>query len=132
MADFWDAYLNDSEKETQGVWHEFRGGLALKIARADVNSNPIYAAEYQRLMLEVDTEDDQAVKQVMPELYSVLITDAKGLVNINREPVEFSREFVTNVFKRLPEILNQVALFAVNFDNYKEEREQAIKALGKL
>ena len=126
---FWTEYKADTKKETNGVWHKFRGNLELKIARADAETNPEFAKKYQELMAEITGDDQAAADHAARLLYANLITDAKGLAGANGEHLALTVANLCKIFEQLPELYKEVRVVALNFDNYR--MKAAIDQLGK-
>lgn len=134
---FWAQYKTDEKAQQQGIWREFKGGLSLKIARADLDSNPEYAQAYQVILSKVDQSDAEQSAKAMRELYATaIVKNAKvsgknGYCDPEGNPVEFSQEFTYNMFKELPELLKEVIQIANNVDHYLEMTTKAGEQLGK-
>lgn len=121
---FWEQYENDADKEINGAWHDFGGGLRLRIGRADIDANPNFSASYQELMQDVTDENETARL-----LYASLVTEAEGLTDRKGAAMEPTRENIAAVFKALPELYRRVRKIAHDFDEFKPDK--AIDDLGK-
>lgn len=134
---FWQKYKMDEEATTKGIWREFQGGLSLCIARADLDTNPVYAQLYQEILAKVDADNTEQSAAAMRELYAkAIITGAKvdgksGYCDQDGKPVKFSVEFTIDVLKQLPELLKEVITISNKRDNYLETAINAGKQLGE-
>lgn len=134
---FWDKYTTDNEAQTNGIWHDFKGGLSLKIARADMDSNPVYAQKYQQIFSNIDQKDEAEITQAMINLYAqTIVTDAKvngveGYCNQDGKPVKFSVKFTAQLLQKLPELFKEIITVSNTMDNYLEVTVKAAQQLGK-
>lgn len=126
---FWHEYETDHKAEQQGKWKDFRGGLSLKIARADADANPAYAKTYQEIISTIDENDEAQAAEALIELYASLVIDAKGFVGKDGKALNVDRATVKDLFIKLPELYKEVRIFANNYNNYKVK--QAADSLGK-
>lgn len=134
---FWEQYKTDSQAQTKGIWREFKGGLSLCIARADMDSNPVYAQIYQEVFANVEQGNAEQGTNAMRELYAkAIVTGAKvngkaGLIDEKGKQAKFSADLMIIIFKNLPELLKEVITVANDMDNYLEISVKAGEQLGK-
>lgn len=121
----------DRNKESDGVWIDYPGGLRLKIARMG-NDNFQRATlkrrkEIQRQARFSGEDEISALKETSTEIAAEhLLKDWEGMIE-DGTPVPYSVENAVRLMTKYPEFLRLVEEAAADFENFKSDEEAAVR-----
>jgi hypothetical protein len=118
-------FETDREKDVGGVWQtiEFRGQSGeFKIAR---RGNDRFNRIYARLIAEKQFQDDNSDAAidfredcVIRAMADAILLDTGDEITNKGQPIKYSPELGYQILKAYPELRNQVALLADDFEQY--------------
>lgn len=125
MADLFEAFATDTEKEMEGVWKTVRG-IQVKVARV---TNDRFAREYQALPPEIQDQIDngtlpeEQAREVFADLMSkAILVDWAGL-SLGGEEIPYSQEKAKEFLSRedLKDFRRIIWEIASTEANYRQE-----------
>lgn len=121
-------YKSNSEKEKEGKWIPIADGVEFLVKRyGGANNSKVkemnakfvkpYARQLQKGLLPEDVERRIYVKTFV----HVSMVDWKGVLDGNGDVIEYSTDAAIDLFTQLPELFDDVATIASDFETFKED-----------
>lgn len=128
-------YGTNKEKEKDGVWLLFKGGIKFKIKRAGGDNKAFSVAyskaikPYQRQLMSGDM-DKEVLHDINLKLYAIhIVTDWQG-VEVDGEALEYTPSKFVELCKELPDLWNEVFEAANDMQRFQDAEDEEL--LGKL
>ena len=122
-------YGTDKKKEVEGIWEDFGSGIKLKIARWN---NPGFRDMFANELAKNPRKfrNKKSTDPVMKDLQirccaTHVLKDWKNVDWNGSKNVEYSVELGIEVLTELPDFYDEVVGIANNFENFRQETEDA-------